>query len=80
MGEATPSPSQPEPAPSSPAPPSEPLDVKVKRLLAPFMPPADSSQETPETKMLRAIYILIAVALVVFILCGGLAMVISAFR
>lgn len=66
----------PEPVP----PPGEPLDVKVKRLLAPFLPPTDASQETPETKMVRAIYILIAVALVVFILCGGLALVASVFK
>lgn len=80
MSEATPSPTQPDPAPSAGAPASEPFDVKVKKLLAPFMPSADASQETPEMKMLRAIYILIAVALVVFIMCGGLALVVSAFR
>lgn len=80
MSEGTPPPNPPEPAPPANAPPSEPFDVKVKRLLAPFMPPADSSQETPETKMLRAIYILIAVALVVVIVCGGFFGIISLFK
>jgi hypothetical protein len=79
MSEGMPPVSSTEPAPGT-APANEPWDVKVKQLIAPFMPPADPSQDTPEAKMLRAIYILIAVALLVIIVFGGLYMLVSLFR
>lgn len=70
----------PPPAEQPAVPPAEPFQVKARRFVQPFLPPEDPTQDTPEMKLNRALYALIAIAIVVFILCGGFYALISLFK
>jgi hypothetical protein len=64
---------QPPPEPTPPSPggqPAEPFQAKAQRFVNKLMPPVDPATDTPEAKLQRTLYLLIAVGIVVFVLCG----------
>jgi hypothetical protein len=70
-----------EPMPPAPAEqPRESLQAKVRRWLAPLMPPTDGRAESAEDQIVRWVYILAAVGLGMFVVCGGLYFFVSLFQ
>lgn len=66
-----------QPAPAGP--PQESFQEKAQKLLNKVMPPVDPATDTPEAKIQRTLYVLIAVGLGIFVMCGFLYLVASIF-
>lgn len=72
-------PPPPEGQPAPPAAPTEPFQDKVQRLMNKVMPPVDPATDTPEAKIQRTLYLLIAVGIVIFLVCGFFYLIVSMF-
>jgi hypothetical protein len=75
-------PQGPTPAPQpqgQPTPPPESFQAKVNRLINQIMPPADPANDTPEARIQRTLYLLVAIGIAIFLLCGFLYLVGSIF-
>jgi hypothetical protein len=82
MSEGTP-PKPPEPAPAPPpqGQPSQPesFQAKAQGFINKILPPPDPANDTPEARIQRTLYLLIAVGIGIFLICGFGYLVLSIF-
>jgi len=74
-----PEPTPPPPQQGQPSPPQS-FQAKVQGFVNKVMPPPDPANDTPEARIQRTLYLLIAVGIGIFLVCGFLYLVVSIFR
>jgi hypothetical protein len=79
MSEGTPASPSPQPDPNVPSPPVESFDAKVRRWIQELIAQFNAPSDTPEAQMKKMVYLLVAVGLGLFLLCGFAYLFLSLF-